>query len=53
MVSGASETRTTKNNNSNKFTAKEFPEIKKKKKDEDKLYIMYSLNMKKLRGSEA
>ena len=37
VVSGASETRTTKNNNSNKFTAKEFQEIKKKKKDEDNI----------------
>ena len=44
VVSGASETRTTKNNNSNKFTAKEFQEIKKKKKEEDN--IVYNVFIK-------
>ena len=44
VVSGASETRTTKSNNTNKFTAKEFQEIKKKKKDEDN--IVYNVFIK-------
>ena len=44
VVSGASETRTTKSNNTNKFTAKEFQEIKKKKKEEDN--IVYNVFIK-------